>query len=301
MQSGLPDSNIHISFRQKLKDYLLLIKFTLSLTVVFSSVLSYLLVPNIQFSLKMVLWLTIGGMMVTGSANAINQIAEKDTDALMKRTGARPVASGRMGVAEAWAFAIFCGVGGCLVIGYFFNLQAALLSLVSLFVYSFIYTPLKKVSAISVLVGAFPGAFPCLIGWVAGAGAFTAGGWTLFAIQFLWQFPHFWAIAWVAYSDYDKAGFKLLPNQNEPTRNTAIQAIGYAVIMVPFGFLPRYIGMSGNVSMWLVLAANVAIIIQCFRLYKEMTPKAARRVMFSSYIYLPVVLLSLYADKLSNI
>jgi protoheme IX farnesyltransferase len=150
-----------------------------------------------------------------------------------------------------------------------------------------------------VLVGAFPGAFPCLIGWVAGAGSFSAGGWILFAIQFLWQFPHFWAIAWVAYNDYNKAGFKLLPNQNEPTRRTAIQAIGYAVIMIPFGFLPRYIGMSGNFSMWLVLAANIAMVIQCIRLYRDMTPAAARRVMFSSYIYLPVILLSLYGDKLT--
>lgn len=280
---------------------MLLIKFTLSLTVVFSSVLSYLLAPNIQFNLKMVLLLTLGGMLVTGSANAINQISEKDTDALMKRTGLRPVASGRMSVGEAWAFAIFCGVSGVVILWYFFNASTALLSLLSLFVYAFIYTPLKKVSAISVLVGAFPGAFPCLIGWVAGAGSFTAGGWILFAIQFLWQFPHFWAIAWVAYNDYNKAGFKLLPNQNEPTIRTAVQAIGYAVIMIPFGFLPRFIGMTGSFSMWLVLAANIAMVIQCVRLYKDMTPAAARRVMFSSYIYLPVVLLSLYADKVNHL
>jgi protoheme IX farnesyltransferase len=281
----------------KVKDYMLLIKFTLSLTVVFSSVLSYLLAPNVQFNLKMVLLLTLGGMLVTGSANAINQVTEKDTDALMKRTGSRPVAAGRMSVAEGWAFAIGSGVAGCVILWYFFNWQAALLSLLSLFVYSFIYTPLKKVSAISVLVGAFPGAFPCLIGWVAGAGAFTAGGWVLFAIQFLWQFPHFWAIAWVAYNDYNKAGFKLLPNQNEPTRQTALQAVGYALMMIPLGFLPVYFNMSGSFSMWLLLAANIAMVIQCTRLYKDMTPKAARRVMFSSYIYLPVVLLSLYADK----
>jgi protoheme IX farnesyltransferase len=180
---------------------------------------------------------------------------------------------------------------------YFFNLQAALLSVLSWFIYSFIYTPLKKVSAISVLVGAFPGAFPCLIGWVAGADSFSAGGWVLFAIQFVWQFPHFWAIAWVAHRDYDKAGFKLLPNQNEPTKNTALQAIGYSVLMLPLGFLPYYTGISGQSSMWFLLAANIAMIIQCIRLYREMDVKAARRVMFSSYIYLPVVLISLLADK----
>jgi protoheme IX farnesyltransferase len=282
----------------RIQDYKALMKFTLSITVVFSSVISYLLVPGISFNLKMVLLLTLGGLMITGAANAINQIVEKDTDALMKRTANRPLAAGRISVGEAWAFSIASGVGGLFIMWYFFNPQAAFISAVSLFTYSFIYTPLKKVSAISVLVGAFPGAFPCLIGWVAGADAFTAGGWILFAIQFFWQFPHFWAIAWVAHTDYTKAGFKLLPNQNEPTRNTALQAIGYAAIMIPVGFMPYFAGMSGPVSLIIILAANLGMIWQCFRLYKEMTVKAARRVMFSSYIYLPIVLIALYADKL---
>lgn len=282
----------------KLKDYLQLIKFTLNITVVFSSVISYLLVPNIDFNLKMVLLLTIAGLLVTGSANAINQIYEKDSDALMKRTGKRPIAANRMSKQEAWFFAALSGAVGLWLMWYFFNIEAALLSLLSLFIYGFVYTPLKKVSAISVLVGAFPGAFPCLIGWVAGADGFTTGGWILFAIQFIWQFPHFWAIAWVAHRDYDLAGFKLLPNQNEPTRKTALQAIGYSLLMVPLGFLPNLIGLTGVYSMWFVLAANVGMIIQCIRLYKDMTPAAARRVMFSSYVYLPIVLLSLLADKL---
>jgi protoheme IX farnesyltransferase len=301
MQSAQTGSRVHPGFTAKLKDYMLLIKFTLSLTVVFSSVLSYLLAPDVQFNLKMVLLLTLGGMLVTGSANAINQVTERDTDAMMKRTGSRPIAAGRMTPERGWLFAIVSALAGIAILWYFFNYQAALLSVFSLFVYAFIYTPLKKVSAISVLVGAFPGAFPCLIGWVAGAGSFSTGGWALFAIQFLWQFPHFWAIAWVAYNDYNKAGFKLLPNQNEPTKQTAIQAIGYAIMMIPFGFLPAYLGISGSTSMWLILAANIAMIIQCIRLYREMTPAAAKRVMFSSYIYLPVVLLSLYADKLNSV
>lgn len=282
----------------KFKDYLQLIKFTLNITVVFSSVISYLLVPNIGFNLKMILLLSIAGLLVTGSANTINQIYEKESDALMKRTGNRPIAAGRMSKEEAWFFAVLSGAVGCWMMWYFFNLEAALLSLLSLFIYGFVYTPLKKVSAISVLVGAFPGAFPCLIGWVAGADGFTAGGWVLFAIQFIWQFPHFWAIAWVAHRDYDLAGFKLLPNQNEPTKKTALQAIGYSMIMIPLGFLPNLVGITGVYSMWFVLAANIAMVIQCFRLYKDMDVKAARRVMFSSYIYLPIVLISLLADKL---
>ena len=299
--STIAEAGRHASSPSKLKDYKELIKFTLSITVVFSSIISYLLVPNIRFDLKMVLLLFISGLLVTGAANAINQITEKDTDAMMKRTANRPVAAGRISTTEAWIFAIASTIIGVFIMGYWFNMSAALLSLFSLFLYAFIYTPLKKVSAISVLVGAFPGAFPCLIGWVAGADSFTAGGWILFAIQFIWQFPHFWAIAWVAHKDYTKAGFKLLPNQNEPTKNTALQTIGYSLMMVPIGFLPYVYQMSGIVSMIIVLAANLFMVWQCIRLYKEMDVKAARRVMFSSYIYLPVVLIALYADKLNSI
>ena len=246
----------------------------------------------------MVSLLALAGLLITGSANAINQIFEKDTDALMKRTASRPLASGRMGVSEAWAFSIIAALVGVFILAYWFNLSSALLGLFSLFVYGFVYTPLKKVSAISVLVGAFPGAFPCLIGWVAGADAFTTGGWVLFAIQFIWQFPHFWAIAWVAHADYDRAGYKLLPNQNEPTKQTALQAIGYAVLMLPLGLLPYFTGMAGQTSMWIIVAANAAMIIQCVRLYNDMDVSAARRVMFSSYIYLPIVFLALLADKI---
>ena len=151
------------------------------------------------------------------------------------------------------------------------------------------------------MVGAFPGALPCLIGWVAGFYnqpiAWT-GGLILFAIQFLWQFPHFWAIAWVAHQDYSKAGFKLLPADKGPTKFTAVQAIMYSALMIPVGILPKVFGITGNISLWIVLAANLFMVIQSIRLYKEMDVKAARRVMFSSYIYLPIVLLALLADKL---
>jgi protoheme IX farnesyltransferase len=149
------------------------------------------------------------------------------------------------------------------------------------------------------LVGAFPGALPCLIGWVAGTGEFSIGGWILFGIQFLWQFPHFWAIAWVAHNDYSKAGFKLLPSDKGPTKFTALQSVTYALIMIPGGILPYYFGISGLVSLWIVLICNLFMVVQCVRLYVEMDVKAARRVMFSSYIYLPIVLLALLLDKVN--
>ena len=277
-------------------------KFTLSFTVVFSCVVCYMLAPDVvTYDWRMIILLFIAGMLVAGSANTINQAVEKDTDALMKRTAGRPVASGRMTTNEAYSFAFFTGIVGVFMMYYFFNLESALLSAFSLFLYAFVYTPLKKVNSIAVLVGAFPGAFPCLIGWIAGFSDSSAINWTggliLFSIQFLWQFPHFWAIAWVAHNDYSKAGFKLLPSDKGPTKFTALQALLYSLLMVPVGMMPYYFNISGQVSLFILLVCNLAMIMQCVRLYIQMDVKAARRVMFSSYIYLPIVLLALLADK----
>ncbi|MGZ5222099.1 MAG: heme o synthase [Chitinophagaceae bacterium] len=291
----------------KLKDYLQLTKPSLNIMVVFSSVISYLLAPGIvEYDLLMIVLLFLGGFLVTGSANAMNMAVEKDTDSIMKRTANRPVASGRMKVSEAWAFAFITGVVGVFILGYFFNWLSAGLAAFSLFLYAFVYTPLKKINAVAVLVGAFPGALPCLIGWAAGNDAIFEhghgwkdyGGWVLFGIQFLWQFPHFWAIAWIAHKDYSGAGFKLLPSDKGPTKYTALQTIVYAMMLIPVCVLPYLIQMSGMVGLIIVMLANLFLIIQCVRLYNEMSVKAARRVMFSSYIYLPVVLLALLGDKL---
>jgi protoheme IX farnesyltransferase len=297
-ESHTPSTSFTLA--SKVKDYFLLIKFTLSFTVVFSCVICFLLAPKNGYDWGMIIVIFVAGMLVTGSANAINQAVEKDTDAMMKRTGTRPVASGRMSQNEAYTFALISGGLGVMMMWYFFNISSALLSAFSLFLYAFIYTPLKKINSIAVLIGAFPGALPCLIGWVAGfynqPVAWT-GGIILFGIQFLWQFPHFWAIAWVAHQDYSKAGFKLLPAEKGPTKFTALQAVMYSVLMIPVGILPKVFGMTGNISLWIVLACNLFMVVQSARLYKEMDIKAARRVMFSSYIYLPIVLLVLLADK----
>ena len=299
MQSEIKSS---LNILDKIKDYLKLIKVSLSIMVVFSSVLSFLLVPKLQEKfvnpLQITILLALGGLLVTGSANAINQIVERNTDAIMKRTSDRPVAAGRMSVNEAWAFAIVAGAAGVFMLGYFFNWQSAGLAFFSLFLYAFIYTPLKKVSAIAVLVGAFPGALPCLIGWAAGDERLSLGGWVLFALQFLWQFPHFWAIAWIAHKDYTQAGFKLLPSEKGPTKFTALQTVIYSLLLIPVGIVPYFIGMSGLISLIIVAIANLFMIGQCVRLYRDMEVKSARRVMFSSYIYLPVVLLALLFDKL---
>lgn len=289
------------SLAAKVKDYMLLIKFTLSFTVVFSCVICYLLAPKVvEYDWYMILLLFLAGMLITGSANAINQAVEKDTDAMMKRTSKRPVANGNMSQNEAYTFALIAGIVGVGMMWYFFNFSSALVSAFSLFLYAFIYTPLKKINSIAVLIGALPGALPCLIGWVAGNDDFALGGWVLFGMQFLWQFPHFWAIAWVAHADYTKAGFKLLPADKGPTKFTAIQTIMYSFLMIPIGMVPYFIGLTGITSLWIVLVCNLFMVFQSARLYKEMDVKAARRVMFSSYIYLPIVLLAMLADKINH-
>lgn len=295
-------SSLNIGIR--IKDYLKLVKISLSIMVVFSSVISYLLAPKVvEYDWKMIAILFFAGMLVTGSANAINQVVEKDTDAMMKRTAGRPVAAGRMSVSEGWAFAVITGIIGVFLLGNFFNWLSAGLAALSLFLYAFIYTPLKKVNAVAVLVGAVPGALPCLIGWAAGDDKLSTGGWVLFALQFIWQFPHFWAIAWIAHSDYSKAGFKLLPGEQGPTKFTALQTVAWSLLLLPVTLVPYFIGMcnpdnvKGMVSVGIIVLANIFMIMRCAGLYRKMDIPSARKVMFGSYIYLPVVLLALLLSK----
>jgi heme o synthase len=292
---------------KKIKDYLLLIKPSLSIMVVFSSVMSFALTKGSENYVnfwKMILLLFAGGMLVTGSANAINQVVEKDTDAQMKRTAKRPVAAGRVSVNEGWVFAIITGVLGVFILGNWFNWLSAGLAAFSLFLYAFIYTPLKKVNSIAVLMGAVPGALPCLIGWTAGDNNLGIGGWVLFAFQFFWQFPHFWAIAWVAHKDYSAVGFKLLPADEGPTKFTALQTIIYSLLLVPVSLAPYYTGMCsygdtiGKISLVIIALANLFMIGRCVTLYRKMDVGSARQVMFGSYLYLPVVMLAMLLSKI---
>jgi protoheme IX farnesyltransferase len=290
----------------RIRDYWTLTKPSLSILVVFSSVVSFMLTRGYESfvdPLYRILSLFAGGFLVTGSANAINQCVEKDTDAGMKRTASRPIASGRMSVQAGWVFAILTGIVGVSWLGWVFNLLTASLAAFSLFLYAFIYTPMKKVSSLAVLMGAIPGALPCLIGWTAGEGELSLGGWIVFAFQFFWQFPHFWAIAWVAHRDYSAVGFKLLPSDQGPTRFTALQTVLYSLLLVPVTLMPFFTGIcsygsiSGQVGLGMVIVSNGFMIARCVQLYRGMEVAQARRVMFGSYLYLPVVMLSWLLSK----
>ncbi|GAA4301415.1 heme o synthase [Compostibacter hankyongensis] len=287
----------HYAIACKVKDYFQLTKFTLSFMVVFSSVIGYLLVPGVGFDLLKVLLLFAGGLLITGCANAINQIMERDTDALMKRTARRPLPDKRMKVEEAAVFAAILGIGGLVLLALVFNWQCAFLSLLSIVLYGFVYTPWKKWNSLAVLVGAIPGALPPLIGWVAGSGQADAGGWILFAMQFLWQFPHFWAIGWVAYDDYKRAGFKLLPSDEGKNRFTALQSVTYTIMLIPVGWLPYYFHLTGIVSAVIVMGLTLFFVFRAVQLYRFCDVPHARKLMFGSYIYLTVAQLVLLADK----
>lgn len=302
----MEDNTIKLSWQvalgAKVRDYYQLMKFTLSFTVVFSCVIAYLLAPVGTITLWKVLLLFAGGLCITGSANAINQIVERESDGRMARTRKRPLPDGRMEVREAVAFAAISLVAGLAIMAWCFNVLSAVVSLVSVILYGFVYTPWKKWNSLAVFVGAFPGALPPLIGWIAATGALSGpasyGGWVLFWLQFLWQFPHFWAIGWVAYDDYRKAGFKLLPSTDGKNRFSAMQAVFYTVMLVPVGWLPYYFRMSGLVSGVIIMGLGLFFVYRAVNLYRFCDVKHARKLMFGSYIYLTVMQLALLADKI---
>ncbi len=280
---------------QKLSDYLLLFKFRLSLTVVFSSIISYCIASHENLFFSNVLLIFLGGFLITAGANAFNQLLEKDYDKLMKRTQNRPLAAGRMNIPEAILAAGLCGIAGVVILWFFFNPVGALLGAVSLLTYAFVYTPLKRFTPFAVLVGAFPGALPPLIGWVCATGTVGFEAFVITSIQFLWQFPHFWAIAWIAHDDYKNAGFKLLPSSGGQDRNTAMLSIFYIVMLVAVSTIPVMTGMVGYFSGAVIFLAGIGFLLQAIRLHRSCEMKDAKSLMFGSIIYLPVVLIALLA------
>ncbi len=281
----------------KLKAYFQLLKFRLSITVAFSSAIGFLLgVQELDWGRALLVML--GGLAVTGSANTINQIHERDLDKLMKRTAKRPLPMGILSIPEAWVFAIVLGLAGFALLGYYFNILTAALSFVSLVLYGFIYTPLKTISPICVFVGAIPGGMPPLIGWVAATGVLGVEAWVLFGIQFMWQFPHFWAIAWVLDEDYKRAGFKMLPTPGGKDLRTAFQIMTYTLLLIPLSLLPLQFGMAGKISAMIAVVCGVLFLMQTFYLMRTCSKKAAMNIMFGSFLYLPIVQIALVFDKL---
>jgi len=279
----------------KLKDYAAFCKLRLASLVVFSALCGYLMAAD-TVNWKDLIMLLIGGFFVTGSSNGFNQIIEKQPDSLMKRTQNRPLPQNRMSVQEAVIVASVMGLLGVILL-YLINPLSALLGAIALVLYTAVYTPLKKETPFAVFVGAFPGAVPPMLGYVAFTGALDLEAWVLFAVQFMWQFPHFWAIAWKLDDDYKLAGFKMLPSGNRD-KSSAYLILVYTLMMIPVSLLPLFFGLSGYISAAIILLAGIGFLILAIKLYNSLSPKDASRLMFASFIYLPVVQVAMLVDKL---
>ncbi len=291
-------SSVKPTFLSDLKQ---LTKFGLSISVVFSSVAGYLLGADV-ISYKILTLLAVGGYLMVGASNAFNQVIEKKFDGLMKRTLSRPLPSGSMSTKTALIIAfVFTALG--ITILYTINPKTAFFGALSIFLYTSVYTPLKTVTPLSVFVGAFPGAIPFMLGWVAATNHFGIEAGMLFAIQFLWQFPHFWAIGWLLDEDYKKAGFKMLPMGNKD-RKLAIQIILYTLVMILVSIYP-VLGLTGDLKLSVVAAIIVGLtgcimLYYAFKLLNKQTTIMARKLMLASVFYITMIQIIYVADKFIN-
>lgn len=284
----------------KVQGFIMLTKFRLSFLVVLSAVISYFTISP-QIDTVRLIGIIIGGFLVTGAANGFNQVIEKDLDKLMTRTGNRPLPQNILTKAEALIFCSLLALGGIFILSFYVNMLSGLLGALSVFLYTGVYTPLKRRTPFSVFVGAFPGAIPTLIGAVAGTagfGEFTFHAWLLFAVQFMWQFPHFWAIAWVCHDDYQKAGFFMLPSLGGRDKSSAFQIVIYTVFLIPVSLFPQIFGLANLISGLFVFIFGLFFLLQAITLYLKMDLAAARRLMFGSFLYLPLVQLAIMLGAL---
>lgn len=274
-----------------------LTKFRLSFLVSFSAIFGFILASDNFYILDLIV-LGISGYLVTAASVINNQILEKDLDSKMDRTKDRPLPTNRISKRNSLITSVFFMVIGLTIMTLYFNMVAGLLSLVSLLLYTFIYTPLKRVGPIAVFIGAIPGALPPLIGWVAFSGEISIEAIIIFSIQFIWQFPHFWAIAWIYHDDYKKVGFKLLPSIGEKNFNTALNIMTYTLFLIPLGLLPTIFGITGIISGAVAVLCAILFLAQTFKLFKDYSRSSALKIMFGSFIYLPIVQISFILDKI---
>ena len=274
-----------LSISEKIKAYLVFTKFRLSALVIVSALSGYLFVGGSDT--MTLIYLLVGGTLVTAASNASNQIWERDIDKLMKRTQGRPIPTGKMTVTEGYIIVSLCLVIGTVLL-YMINLYSALLGLFAFISYVFMYTPMKRVSPWAVLVGAIPGALPPMIGAIAHTNEFGFIPGILFFVQFTWQFPHFWAIAWVAYDDYKAGGFSLLPSDGK-SKASAFQIVVYSLALIPFSLLPWWLGLTGTASLIIATVLGAIFFYYSYRLLISCDDKDARRLMFASFIYLPII------------
>lgn len=295
MQTDTHISSSETIIYSKIKSFLKLTKFTLSALVVFSAIITFFTVAE-TYNWKQVLAICLGGFLVTAAANGFNQIIEKDLDKLMNRTKLRPIPTGNLTVNQAFVICAIFGIIGTIMLWVFTNPLSGIIGFVSIILYTLVYTPLKRVTPFSVFVGAIPGALPTLIGAIAatdGFGHISFFAILLFCIQFFWQFPHFWAIAWVSHDDYQRAGFFLLPSKGGRDKSSRSQILVYTLSLFPIALTPFIFNFAGWMSATVVSCMGLVFIIQAYNLFKSGTIVDARKLMFGSFVYLPLVQIAL--------
>ncbi len=281
-----------LNLKAKLSDYSQLFKLRLTSLVVFSTFVGYMVSASSSTDYMLLFPLLIGGFLTVASANSLNQVIERKTDRLMTRTLNRPVATNRMSVNEALFASTITGILGVFLLGYFLNELSAFLAFIGLVVYAFMYTPLKQVNGISVWVGAISGAIPPVVGIAAASGQIGAFGWTLFVLQFFWQFPHFYAIAWILDDDYKKAGLKLMPIGGGKDKNSAWQIMLLTTVLIPSALIPAYFGVTSWVSAIIVGLVGLYLLSKSIKLFKSLDNADAKKLMFASFAYLPLILIT---------
>ena len=293
-----PIESSRSGWRTKFKAYIELLKLRLSVLVGFSGAIGYMLASERPYLIWKILLFCLTGLLITGAANATNQVLEIELDSMMKRTGNRPLPSGRLSKRNAQYFIAILLFVGLFLQTTLFNPLTAAISFISFLLYGFAYTPLKRVGPVAVFVGAIPGGLPPLIGWVAVTGTLSLAPIVLFAHQFMWQFPHFWAIAWVLDDDYRKAGFRLLPLNQPKSVNTALFVLIFTVVLLPISILPAALGLVGTTSTSIAVVSGLLFLYLNFRLVRSSSDKDARWLMFGSFLYLPLVQIAYVLDKI---
>jgi heme o synthase len=279
-------------------DYVALAKPRLNVLVVASTIAGYAMAGGDTTNVGRLLWTIIGTALVAGGASALNQIIERDADSLMRRTRMRPLPDGRLSAGEALAFALLLSAAGLLMLAGAVNLLAAGVAFATLASYALVYTPLKRRTSFATVIGAIPGALPPVIGWAAAGNALSQGAWVLFGIVFLWQLPHFLAIAWMYREDYARAGFPMLPVTEPDGRSTARQAVIYTAALLPLALAPTLVGMAGTVYFAGALLLTMAFLGVSVRFAMTRAVHDARRLFFASITYLPVLWILMIADRL---
>jgi len=279
----------HTEGSSVVSDYISLTKPRLNFLVVLTSAAGYYLGSIATPDVWKMAQAVIGTTLVAGGSAVLNQVYERDTDARMRRTRMRPLPDGRVGVADATIFGLVLAASGLGILGFSANWVAGALAFATLAIYLLVYTPMKRTSTLSTLVGAVPGALPAVIGWSAARGDVAIGGWTLFAIVFLWQIPHFMAIAWMYRDDYRNAGFPMLPVVEPDGLRTGRQALLYSFALVPVSLGPSIVGLAGWAYFWLALVLGAVLLALSASFARQRTDRAARTLFFASIIYLPLI------------